>query len=651
MGLENLNERQRQAACHGQTPLLIVAGAGSGKTTTLVHRVAYLIDKGIAPQQILLLTFTRRAATEMLQRVERIVPQRLQSRRIWGGTFHAMGTRLLRTFGEAIDVNPRFTIHDRGDSEDLMRALVTESKLSQDDKRFPKKGTCISIHSYCANSRQSLDEVLKSRFFAYFEYAAPLERLFHEYAARKKELAVFDYDDLLLKWYELLGHHEVGGKIRDRFERVLVDEYQDTNRLQAELLRRLCPDGMGLSVVGDDAQSIYSFRAATVSNILDFPKHYPKTTVVTLDQNYRSTRPLLDASNQVMAEAHDGYEKKLWSQREEGPLPQLITCCDEDEQTDFVVHRIQEHKAAGVPLRQQAVLFRAAHHSIMLEAELARQDLPFVKYGGLKFVESAHVKDMIGFLRLVENRHDLIAGIRVLRLLPGIGPKKAHQLMAKLAECGGQFSCWETVKAPAKSAELWPSFVATMHELANDKADDVQSQLDRALQFYGPLMEEKYENPMSRENDLVQLVQIAARFPDRTSFLTDLAIDPPTSEADLPLGRRNRDHLVLSTLHSAKGLEWQVVYVLHASDGMIPYLPRLENAEQLEEERRMFYVALTRAADWLYVCYAENHWQPQHGRWQDWDDDGYRELTRFVTPRVEQVFQCQRASQFEINSP
>ena len=383
----------------------------------------------------------------MLRRVQAALKQAEIGQKVWGGTFHATGTRLLRMHGESIGLNPRFTIHDRADSEDLMKALVAELNLSRNDSKFPKKGTCAAIHSFCVNSGQPLSHVLEHHFDDYADRQDPLERLFAAYVKRKHELSVLDFDDLLLKWLELLEHPEAGERIRGRFDCVLVDEYQDTNALQARLIKRLCPKGKGLTVVGDDAQSIYSFRAATVRNILDFPKQFPGTTVIKLEQNYRSTQPLLEASNRLISEATEQYVKKLWSARQQGLQPQLVECWDQNEQSEFVVQRILDHRQAGIPLRQQAVLFRASFHSIVLEAELARHDIPFVKYGGLKLVESAHVKDLVSLLRLAENQRDVVAGTRALSLLPGIGPKKATQLMEALADCESGFTAWAQDKA------------------------------------------------------------------------------------------------------------------------------------------------------------------------------------------------------------
>jgi DNA helicase-2/ATP-dependent DNA helicase PcrA len=647
--VDRLNPSQRRAACHGQSPLLIIAGAGTGKTTTLVHRVAYLMAEGVPPQRLLLLTFTRRAAGEMLRRAQRVVSRSVDSRQVWGGTFHATGTRLLRIYGELIEMDGRFTMHDRSDSEDLMKGLLAELKLAQDDRKFPKKGTCMAIHSFCVNSGMPLARVLQSFYPSLTEYAPPLERLFAAYTQRKGELSVLDYDDLLLKWLELLEHPEAGERIRARFDGVLVDEYQDTNPLQAKLIKALCPEGQGLTVVGDDAQSIYAFRAATVRNILDFPKQFPGTTVVKLEQNYRSTPPLLEASNRVMAEAREKYTKKLWSARKEGPRPQLVTCYDQDEQTEFVVRRILEHRRSGIALRSQAVLFRASHHSIALEAELAHHDIPFVKYGGLKFVESAHVKDLMSLLRLAENPRDLVAGTRALSLLPGIGPKTALRWLDRLSQSESGFQVWTDEKPPSKAAECWPKFVALLQRLETDQTGDLPRQVHLALEFYQPLLEEMYDNAALRRADLEQLEQLASRFPDRATMLADLTIDPPTSEADLPRTSQETDHLVLSTMHSAKGLEWPVVFVLHASDGMIPMERYFDDSDQLEEERRLFYVALTRAADWLYVCHCKHH-QPSFRRgWNDWGDDGRRVISRFVTPKVKASLQCQKPSTFRVD--
>jgi DNA helicase-2/ATP-dependent DNA helicase PcrA len=645
--LSDLNPQQRAAAMHGDTPLLIVAGAGTGKTATLVHRVAWLIANGVDPSRILLLTFTRRAAAEMIRRVDGVLAelrrsrtsageQPLRSTRAWGGTFHAIATRLLRKYGKAIGLTAEFSIHDRGDSEDLMNVVRTELGLAKNDRRFPKKGTCMDIYSHCVNARKKLSQILATQFPWCKEWADELKQLFDAYVDRKESTQSLDYDDLLVYWHAVLSDSEAGEAIRKQFDYVLVDEYQDTNALQAEILHQLHPEGKGLTVVGDDAQSIYSFRAATVRNILDFPKQYPNTTVIPLEQNYRSTQPILDATNAVIALSHERFTKNLWCERKEGERPWLVTCESEEEQTDFVVRQILEHREAGVDLRRQAVLFRASHHSMLLEAELARRNIPFYKYGGLKFIETAHVKDLLAFLRLADNPRDVVSGLRLLALLPGIGPRKAHQLMGTLLEAGGSYDVWRAWKPPASAAKLWPKLISLLENLAQSK-QDLTSQVHQVRTFYSPLLEELYDNPRPRARDLEQLEQIASRYKDRRTMLADITLDPPASTQDLagpPL--LDEDYLILSTIHSAKGLEWDVVYVIHASDGNIPSDMATGTPEGVEEERRLFYVSLTRARNSLYVCFPLRyyHYQGSFG-----DRYGYAQLTRFLADGPVDQFQ------------
>jgi len=661
--LDGLNPEQAAAAGHGRGPLLIIAGAGTGKTRTLVHRVAHLIGDGVDPSRIMLLTFTRRAAAEMLRRVDGVlrglsaraaqadeaaspgalksIGPNVTSRRLWGGTFHSVATRLLRAHGKQIGLEPGFTIHDRSDSEDLLDVVRTELGLTKTDKRFPKKGTCLAIYSNCVNSRRPLEEVLTDSYPWCQDYAASLKGLFQAYVDRKEAGGVLDYDDLLLFWRGLLADEQAGQKVRGRFDCVLVDEYQDTNLLQAEILQLLCPDGKGLTVVGDDAQSIYSFRAATVRNILDFPKQFPGTTVVKLEQNYRSVPPILAASNSVIEQARHRYAKRLWSERPSGERPWLVTCEDENEQAEFPVRRILEHREGGIDLRRQAVLFRASHHSIVLEAELARSNIPFVKYGGLKFIETAHVKDLLAFLRLAENPRDVVAGSRVLTLLAGIGPKRARQCMDDLVQAGGDFRVWRKIKTPAAAAEQWIGLIRLMLRLAEMPAGEVAGQLHLVRRFYGPLLEEKYDNTAPRLRDLEQLEQLAGRFADRASLLAEIALDPPTTSEDFagePL--LDEDYLVLSTIHSAKGLEWDAVYVIHAADGNIPSDLTTGSPEEIDEELRLFYVALSRARRHLSVTFPL--------RWFDrpagvGGRHALAQLTRFLPPQVAAAFELRTA--------
>jgi DNA helicase-2/ATP-dependent DNA helicase PcrA len=638
--LAELNDEQRRAVAHGDGPLLIIAGAGTGKTTTLAHRVAYLIAGGVNPGRILLLTFARRAAAELLRRVDGILRREAgegaaAGGRLWGGTFHSVAARLLRIHGDAIGLGRDFTIHDRGDAEDQMGLVRTELGLAGEGRRFPSRSTCLDIYSRCVNARQPLAEVLAATFPWCREHEDGLKQLFRGYVDRKGEQSVLDYDDLLLFWRGLLGDAAAGGRVRARFDCVLVDEYQDTNALQAEILQLLRPDGRGLTVVGDDAQAIYSFRAATVRNILDFPRSFPGTTVVTLEQNYRSTPPILAATNQIIAAAAEGYAKTLRAHRAGGEPPELVTCDDEPQQTDWVIRRVLAQREAGVPLREQAVLFRASHHSLDLELELGRRNIPFHKFGGLRFVEAAHVKDLLAFLRLAENRRDRIAGSRVLTLLPGVGPRRAQHLLDALAGAGGDLAAWAAVRPPAAAAAVWPDFVAVCRDLAA-RPGDVPGQVQRVRGFYARIAEERYDHFAARLRDLEQLEQVAARYPDRATFLAELALDPPSSTQDLagpPL--RDDDYLVLSTIHSAKGLEFRAVTVIHAADGNIPSDLATGRPEEIEEERRLFYVALTRAKDALAVCFPLRYYTHPGART---DGHTYAQLTRFLTAEARRCF-------------
>ena len=447
--LEKLNPQQRRAVEHGGPalgdagPLLIIAGAGSGKTNTLAHRVAHLIVNGADPHRIMLLTFTRRAAEEMTRRVARIVASVMRARNAtiadaitWAGTFHAVGARLLREYAEAIGLDRAFTIHDREDSADLMNLARHELGFSKTERRFPTKGTCLAIYSRAVNAETSLDEVLGSSFPWCAEWQAELRTLFDAYVEAKQWQHVLDYDDLLLYWAQMMQERCIAGDVSARFDHVLVDEYQDTNRLQASILFSLKPDGRGLTVVGDDAQSIYSFRAATVCNILDFPDNFsPRADTITLDQNYRSTQPILTAANAVIDLAQERFTKNLWSERRSAERPQLISVREEADQARYVVEKVLAKREAGIALKSQAILFRASHHSGPLDVELTRRNIPFIKYGGLKFLEAAHIKDVLAFLRWAENPRDRVAGFRLIQLLPGVGSATAaHSRASHRAE-------------------------------------------------------------------------------------------------------------------------------------------------------------------------------------------------------------------------
>ncbi len=631
--LAKLNEAQRRAAeFSADAPLLVIAGAGSGKTNTLAHRVAHLIVTGADPRRILLMTFSRRASAEMCARVRRICKEALGERAdvladalTWAGTFHSMGARLLREQALNIGLDPDFTIHDREDSADLLNLARHDLGLSKTEKRFPAKGACLSIYSRAVNSEAPLEEILGQHFPWCAGWAEELKKLFGFYVEAKQAQNVLDYDDLLLYWARMMEEPALAAETAARFDHVLVDEYQDTNRLQASILLGLKPDGRGLTAVGDDAQSIYSFRAATVRNILDFPGHFsPPAEVVTLERNYRSTRAILDAANSVIALAKERFAKNLWTERETAERPALVVVRDETDQANFVAEKVLDARETGMRLKDQAVLFRAAHHSGPLEIELTRRNIPFVKYGGLKFLDSAHVKDVLAFLRFSQNPRDRVSGFRLLQLLPGIGPGQARKILDRIAAEPAPLETLASLPAPAKTGDFWRALVEALRAPSSWPGD-----LGRAQKWYAPHLERLHEDSVTRQIDLAQLEQIAATYPSREKFLTELTLDPPdatSAEAGIPL--RDEDYLILSTIHSAKGQEWKSVFVLNVVDGCIPSDLATGTSAEIEEERRLLYVAMTRAKDHLRLVTPQRFFT--HGQHARGDRHVYAARTRFI---------------------
>jgi DNA helicase II / ATP-dependent DNA helicase PcrA len=650
--LRDLNFAQRAAVECGISdgvgagiagPLLVIAGAGTGKTNTLAHRVAHIIVTGTPADRILLLTFTRRAAEEMTRRAQRILaaaratskPRVLGSSGeiTWSGTFHAVANRLLREHADSVGLDPSFTVLDRADSEDRLNLVRNDLGLAKKQARFPRKGTCLAIYSQTVNACCPLTDTLESTFPWCAEWEAELKELFRGYVEAKQHDNVLDYDDLLHYWAHMVAEPALARLVGERFDHVLVDEYQDTNALQAQILLRMKPDGRGLTVVGDDAQSIYSFRAATVRNILDFPKQFtPPARVITLEQNYRSTQPILEACNAVIAQAIEGFRKQLSSNKPSGERPQLVVAADEAAQVEYVVERILEHREAGIDLKRQAVLFRASHHSAQLEVELGRRSIPFVKYGGLKFLEAAHVKDVLSVLRWDENPRDAIAGFRVLQLLPGVGPATARDALTRLSGSGWNFASLNAFGAPPAAAPHWPGLCALLLRLRNNATPWV-GQIASVRQWYLPHLERLHDNAAARAADLDQLEQIAATYATRSSFLTELTLDPPqatSAEAGPP--HLDEDYLVLSTIHSAKGQEWDAVFVLNVTDGCIPSDMAGDSREQIEEERRLLYVAMTRARQHLHLVHPSRFFRTHQHRYAD----GYvlAMRTRFIPDRI-----------------
>jgi DNA helicase-2/ATP-dependent DNA helicase PcrA len=626
--LAGLNDEQRAAVAHPGGPLLVVAGAGTGKTRTLVHRVAALLARGVRPERVLLLTFTRRAAQEMLQRVERLVGA--PATQVQGGTFHATAHRLLRRFGEQAGIAPGFTILDQGDAVDLMQLARSASGIAPKEKRFARKETLHAVYSRHVNTDIPVATLLADEWPQFADDAPAILRIFGDYVRRKGERNLVDYDDLLLFWAAMLeGDAGLAARIAALFDHVLVDEYQDTNPLQARILRALCAPHGNLTVVGDDAQSIYAFRGATVRNILDFPAQWPGATVITLDRNYRSTQPILDTANAVLAQAREGYRKVLRTDRTEGERPWLVPLPDEPAQVAFVVDRLLElHEGEGIPLRRMAILVRAGHMSGAIEIELAARRIPFEKWGGLRFLEAAHVKDVLAFLRVTENPRDEVSWFRLLQLLPGIGEATARAAVARLEQGAWTHAALVAWRPPPRAAAAHTALVALLaglHAGTGDAGTDIATV--RAL--YDDILRDRYDDAPARLADLAQLAHIAATYPGRGAFLSALALDPPTATSDLARGGDGEDDvLVISTVHSAKGKEWDVVFVPWATDGAFPMARALRDPAQEEEERRLFYVAVTRARHRLHVAY------PLFSPWSGGREQLMGQCSRFIDAAV-----------------
>ena len=657
--LEKLNGPQRKAVTHGEPlpekgfksgPLLIVAGAGTGKTDTLAHRVAHLVINGVDPARILMLTFTRRAATEMRRRAHDItrkalnealggVSATIQQRLSWAGTFHSIGNRLLRHYARHLKLDPQFTVIDRADAADLMDVLRQELGLASKEQRFPRKETCLQIYSYRVNTQNSLKDTLEQQYPWCAQWEGDLTRLYRSYVAQKQRYNVLDYDDLLLYWHVMMSDPRLAQHVGSNFDHVLVDEYQDTNKLQAEILYGLKPDGAGLVVVGDDAQAIYSFRAAAVENILGFPERFkPRAEVVTLAQNYRSTQEVLDVANAVMAEAPRQHRKHLLSIRGKGARVRIVTVDEIQTQAEYICSEVLRHREANLPLIRQAVLFRTSSHSDALEVELTRRKIPFVKFGGLKFLEAGHIKDLMALLRWADNPRNTLAAFRALQLLPGMGPVNARKAIDHLEAQGHSFTALSTFTPPQPASGAWEKLTQLLLALA-DPQRPWPGQLHVAREWYKPHFERIYEHFHTRLGDLDQLELLSGQYPSRERFLTELTLDPPNATSDLagqPL--LDEDYLILSTIHSAKGMEWDTVYLLNVVDGSFPSEFSTGKAELIEEERRLLYVALTRAQnDLALVAPLKFHLTNQS---RQGDAHVYGGRSRFLTEKVLQKLEA-----------
>jgi DNA helicase-2/ATP-dependent DNA helicase PcrA len=626
-----LNEAQLKAVTTTEGPLLVVAGAGTGKTRTLVYRVARLVESGARPESVLLLTFTRRAAQGMLARAAGLADSRCQ--RVSGGTFHSLGHGVLRKYPEAAGVQRNFTVLDSSDTEDLIELLRRQIRLTR-DRHFPRKRTICSIFSMMVNKVSPLEDVLKQTYPHFLEERRALQELYDSFEEFKRARHLLTYDDLLVRFRESLeGSPELCRALSDQYRYVMVDEYQDTNKLQAQIIRLLAASHDNVAVVGDECQSIYSFRGASHRNMLEFPELFPSAQVIKLEENFRSTQPILDLANAIIAEAEGGYSKRLFSRVDDrGEPPLAVSARDENEQSRFVAERIWELREEGVPLHEMAVLFRAGSHSFDLEIELGRHGVPFRKYGGIKFAESAHVKDALAFLRVVSNPSDTLSWFRALKLLDGVGDATVNQILEHLGVERKEFRASKSKEGLFRKLHKFPARAGYKDQLlklarllgAVVAEKSPGAQLSSVLRFYKPILKARYDDHPRRSRDLEHLQSIAKRYKSSAELLADVALDP--SDAAQADGRaRGSGYVTLSTVHSAKGLEWDAVFLIWMTDGWFPSSRSYDEFEDLEEERRLLYVAATRAKRRLYLVHPTSAYRVADG-------DPAPAVSRFLEP-------------------
>jgi DNA helicase-2/ATP-dependent DNA helicase PcrA len=626
-----LNEQQFAAATAPAGPFLVIAGAGTGKTRTLIYRVAYLVETGIRPENIFLLTFTRRAAREMLTRASVLLDGRCS--RVRGGTFHSYCVTVLRRYAAELDYPKNFTILDASDSADVIDAVRTATGMHRGDRRFPRKRRLQSIFSAISNRGTALPDLVVERYPQFVDYVDDLERLFRGYVDYKRQYGLMDYDDLLSNTLRLVdGEPEIADRISRDCLHLLVDEYQDTNRMQADLVARFAAVHGNVMAVGDDAQSIYRFRGADPANIFEFPDRFPGTRILKLEHNYRSTQPVLDLANHVLDHARKKYQKELFSDGRRGDLPAVVPAPDDQVESRFVSQMILQLREDGVPLNRIAVLFRSGFNSYALEIELNRRNIPFVKYGGLKLSEAAHVKDVISYLKILENPHDAVAWNRALQLLQGIGPKTARDLIEWITSASGSpYELQDRPYSPRYIEELKRLFeVLRSHQ----QPGSLTAEVEDLVSYYEPILKRKYFDDFpKREQDLEHFVGLAGQFATREQFLSSLALDPieltaidgePTPDDESPL--------ILSTIHSAKGLEFHTVFVIQALEGVLPSGYSLKDEEALDEELRLLYVAITRAEENLFISYPSVQYRRYEGEY-------FARPSRFISDVPESILE------------
>ncbi len=598
-----LNPSQLEAVTQTEGPLLVIAGAGSGKTRALTYRAAYLVEKDISPAAILLLTFTRKASQEMLRRAAQLLDERCE--KISGGTFHSFANAMLRKYASHMGLDPAFGILDRSDSENLIGLLRKEFHPATQQRSFPRKKTLANIFSRAVNKARSLEEIIANDYPHFESHLEIISRLQQTFEIRKQEHHFLDYDDLLIYLRRLLADYPAArDRISAGYQYIMVDEYQDTNTIQAEILYLLTQVNRNIMVVGDDAQSIYAFRGANFRNIIDFPKMFPETRIVYLEENYRSIQPILTLTNAIIERAKEKFTKNLFTRRKGGAIPVIVNADDEYSQSRFVVDQIKDLQQQGVALNEIAVLFRASFHSFDLEIELGREGIEFVKMGGFKFIESAHIKDVLAHMRVIANAYDRISWYRILLLIEKVGPKTAQRIFeATLNEQSGYTGLLSAKIGRIKGLERLKQLISTLdtHPMS------ISEMGETIIDYYLPILKNRYDDHPRRAKDLEHLAEIMVRYKSLDPFLTDMALEPPNTSYENSLytgtGASNSDRLILSTIHSAKGLEWHSVFVIWALDGRFPSVHSLHKEEELEEELRLMYVAATRAKENLFFTY------------------------------------------------
>ncbi|MGZ5537371.1 MAG: ATP-dependent helicase [Chthoniobacterales bacterium] len=607
-----LNEQQLAAVTAPPGPLLVIAGAGSGKTRTLTYRVAYLLENGVDPRNILLLTFTNKAARQMLDRVANLLP--VDASGLWGGTFHSIGNRMLRRHGSALGYSSGFTILDREDQKDLIDTVVASAGINPKEIRFPKGEVLAEIFSFTINTERSMEEMLAEKFPYFLPLIEQIKDVQARYERKKKATNSLDFDDLLEKTLRMLKEHEhIAEVYRRQFQFILVDEYQDTNKIQADFIDTLASEHRNVMVVGDDAQSIYSWRGANFKNILEFPKRYPDAQVFKIELNYRSVPEILRVANAAIAANVQQFRKNLAATRETKDFkPALVALNDGGEQAAFIAQRILELRDEGIELDEIAVLYRAHYHAVELQLELSRRGIPYQITSGVRFFEQAHIKDVASFIRFVANPRDEVAFKRMTKLLPGIGNKSADNLWSawgKSLDANGEITSWSErllkMQISGKSKKSWEQLAHTLDEIAPGRVPNAPSEMITSVveAIYDDYAKANFTNYELRKEDLNQLAAFARQFKSADEFLSRLALISNVDAEAAPNQTADSEAVNLSSVHQAKGLEYHTVFVIWLTDGMFPSARSLETRDAIEEERRLFYVAITRARDELYLTY------------------------------------------------